>query len=137
MAEQLQQHVHAFGRVGIVLHDQDARTCLRPAGVSSSGLSFTGSSRIGSETSNSLPVPRPSLRASTLPPCIVTSCLTSVKPDTEAALRAIHRDVALREKIEHARKHLGRDADAGIAHANRHVGALAPYRKPRCGRARA
>ena len=29
VTEQLQQHVHAFGRVGIVFHNQNARTCLR------------------------------------------------------------------------------------------------------------
>ena len=50
------------------------------------------------------------------------------QPDAEAALRAIHRDIALREQVEHAREHLGRDSDAGIAHADGNISALAAHR---------
>ena len=46
--------------------------------------------------------------------------------DAQAALRAVDRDGALHEHVEHVRQQFGRNAHAGIAHAQHHVLAFVP-----------
>ena len=52
------------------------------------------------------------------------------EPDAEPARGAATRPVGLHEHVEDARQHLGRDADAGIAHRDDHVVVLADYVQP-------
>ena len=70
----------------------------------------------GSRTVNSAPWPRPSLAASTLPPCSSTRLLTSVSPMPSppcAALRSRRSPArTCRRSLQHVRRH----ADAGVAH---------------------
>ena len=51
------------------------------------------------------PCPAPSLRASTVPPCISTSRLHQRQPDPQPALRPLQRPVHLREHLEDLRQH--------------------------------
>ena len=66
---------------------------------------------------NSLPLPGPSLRADTVPPCSSTRLRTSVSPSPRPPCDAVERLPLLHEQVEDARQQLGRDADAGVAHA--------------------
>ena len=65
---------------------------------------------------NSLPRPSPSLRASTVPPCISTSVFTSVRPMPSPSRERSSDVIDLREHLEEARQLLGGDADAVVAH---------------------
>ena len=84
----------------------------------------------GSRTTNSLPRPRPSLVASTVPPCISTRLRTSVRPRPRPALRPVERVVDLGEQVEDAGEHLGGDADPVVADAE---GDVLPLDAPRPG----
>ena len=63
---------------------------------------------------NSLPLPSPSLRASTLPPCCSTNPRTRDEADTESALRAIERRADLENNLEDPRQMLGCNADTRV-----------------------
>ena len=69
---------------------------------------------MGRRTLNSLPFPRPSLRASTVPPCNSTSRFTSVRPIPKPPWDRSIEPIDLREHVEDAIEHLGGDADPGI-----------------------
>ena len=56
--------------------------------------------RTGRRTMNSLPLPGPSLRASTVPPCISTRRLDQRQPDAQPPLRPVQRALALGEQVE-------------------------------------
>ena len=62
----------------------------------------------GRRTTNSLPWPGPSLRASTLPPCISTSRLTSVRPIPSPPCDRSSAPVDLDEQLEDAGQHVRR-----------------------------
>ena len=71
---------------------------MRPADA---GLLLRGAS--GSRTTNSAPRPRPSLRASTVPPCSSTSPFTSASPSPSPPAAAVRAVVRLRERLEQPR----------------------------------
>ena len=82
---QPQQHGQAVGGVRVVVDDQDAAA--RGGAAASAPPAPVGGlarrarpGRGGRRTTNSLPRPGPSLRASTVPPCISTRLFTSVRP---------------------------------------------------------
>ena len=56
------------------------------------------------------------------------------KTDAQAALRAIQTPIDLGEQLEDAGQHLGRDADAGIAHRDDDATARRPSPSPRLRR---
>jgi len=59
-------------------------------------------------------LPIPSLRASTLPPCISTPPLHQRQADAENSLRPFQRAVDLSKHLEDGEQHGGRNADIGI-----------------------
>jgi hypothetical protein len=67
---------------------------------------------------NSLPLPRPSLCASSVPLVHLGQAARQGQPDAQAALRAAAVAVAAAEHLEHARHGGGRDAHAGVFHAD-------------------
>ena len=82
----------------------------------------------GRNTRNSLPRPRPSLRASTLPPCSSTSDRTIDEAEAEAALRTVERLPLLDEQVEHPGQHRGRMPMPVSRTADARALALAPAR---------
>ena len=111
-AEQRQQDAEAVGRVAVVVDDDDSasKACASPAAGDAGAAVAAAAS--GSRTTNSLPRPVPRCAPRRVPPCSSTRLRTSVSPMPEAAVRAVERAVDLREQVEHARQHIGRDADA-------------------------
>ena len=90
---------------------------LRLGGPSGGGRSRRGFSAAGSRTVNSLPLPGPSLVATTLPAVHLDELLDDRQPDPQAPLGAGERAVPLGEELEHLRQLLGRDADAPVLDA--------------------
>ena len=76
-----------------------------------------------------LPLPRPSLAASTVPPCSSTRCFTSVRPMPRPPCERSSDWSRLREQVEHVRQQLRRDAGAVVPHRD------AALRRPRSSRA--
>ena len=79
--------------------------------------SADASTSTGRRTTNSLPVARPSLFTSTLPPCFSTNRLTSVSPTPSPPCGRSDAAPELPERLEDGRQRLLRDAHSGIADA--------------------
>ena len=71
----------------------------------------------GRRTTISQPLPGPSLKACTDPPCILTRLRTIVRPMPMPPWARSSERVVLHEQIEGALQQLGRHPDAVVAHA--------------------
>ena len=100
------------------------------------GCAAVAAAATGRRTTNSLPLPGPSLCASTRAAVHLDQPLHQRQADAQPALRALQGAVDLGEHLEDAGQHLGRDADAGVPDPD-HAPARPPARRSaRCGRPR-
>ena len=91
----------------------------------------------GRRTTNSLPVPGPSLVASTRAAVHLHQAATSDRPMPSPPCDRSSGGSTWREHVEDARQQLRRDADAGVAHARRPTSSPSSLgRRARCGRPR-
>ena len=100
---------------------RDGSGLMRRDRSAATGLSTSS----GSRTRNSLPRPGPSLRASTVPPCMLDQAAHERQADAESALRSPRRSIDLHEHVEHLRQRVRRDADAVVLDADHRLAVLA------------
>ncbi len=86
----------------------------------------------GRRTVNSLPRPAPSLRASTLPPCISTNRRTRVSPIPNPPWRFSREDSTWVNGVEDPRQHVGRDTNPSVKDADFHVASVSLDRSVGC-----
>ena len=115
------QACQALGGVDVVVDDQDAAG--RPARAArrrgpAPGRRGGPVAGRGRRTTNSLPWPGPSLCGLDRPAVHLDQPPHERQADAQPALRPVERAVRLREQVEHARQHVRRDADAGVADAD-------------------
>ena len=87
----------------------------RPPSWSRSRITRPGATS-GSRTTNSLPLPSPSLWASTVPPCISTRFFTSVRPMPSPPCDRVAAWSTCTNRSKTAGQHVGGDPDAGVPH---------------------
>ena len=119
VAGEREQQRQALGAVAVVVDDEHAQaTRRRRRGRRAAGRRVAGACASGKVTTNSLPSPRPALFATTLPPCISTRRLTSVRPMPRPPCARSSELSICDEHLEDAADAVGGDADAVVAHAD-------------------
>ena len=101
----------------------------RRLGRSPQELRFRSWARAGRRTTNSLPLPGPSLWAVTVPPCISTSLRTSVSPMPSPPCERSRRRSACTNRSKMSGSMSGGNADAGVPHPQHQLAALLPGRQ--------
>ena len=119
-APELHLQAQALERVGVVLDDEDAVALAQPRHVAVGGVGVSSGSISGSQSTNSLPWPGPSLKPSTSPPCSWAMRRASVRPTPRPPRRARERLVLLREQLEGVRQELGVDPFARVLDRDLH-----------------
>ena len=140
VAADREQRRQRFGRVLVVVDHQDLRRDVRCAGgpaVGCAGASDRALDRPACGPRTRCPGPRPGAVRGHRAAVHLDDPLDERQADAEAAARASAGAIGLPEHVEHARQHLGMDADAGVADADHRLVALAARtRSKSAGRAR-
>src|SRR5262245_58927807 len=129
--EHFEQRDQGLRRLAVVLDDEDAGASRLPRAGDERGRRLLGRHGERREPDAELgtasdPV-APRLDSTTVE---LDHALHDGEPDPEAALRAVEPALDLREELEHALQHVGRDADAAVAHGDDGVRPVAAHLEP-------